>query len=104
MSVVRCGNCHRDYWRYWRYPGAPVTRYCSQLCFDTRRRKQFQPSRLSPEAPLEVIEQLREHLLEVHRTADLIAWFPRCNRCEVLQERLAGALSEASGQSANVNV
>jgi len=95
MSVFKCRRCKSFAAQVGKRTAilSPAG-YCSWTCYEGRERRVKTSRPLDPEAPAAVLADLREHLLEVHQSTDVTAWFD-CETCEKLSGRYAAALQEA---------
>lgn len=95
MATAKCSRCHAPYWNY--SPRPVPAGYCSQPCFDERKRKSADPRYNDEQAVVGVVSEMRKHYAEVHNTADLTEWFD-CRECERLErlksESLAVSITE----------
>ena len=87
MAISRCSHCGGQYWKY--RPSTIPGRYCSQRCFDARKKA---PPRTDVDPHLMVAE-IREHLGRWHPGEKWLT--DDCGACETLQRRYAGAMYES---------
>lgn len=79
MSTPVCPTCKHAYWRY----DGTIRGYCSQVCFQGRKRRQ-KKSRSREE--WDRLTAIRLHRKQAHGTTDLTEWFD-CQTCEELEAR-----------------
>lgn len=87
MAIGRCSHCGSQYWRY--SPSTIPSRYCSQPCFDARRKKPTSPTDIDPHL---MVAEIREHLARWHPGEEWLT--DDCHACDNLQRRYASALYE----------
>jgi hypothetical protein len=93
MAVSKCSHCRTP---YWNYSPPPVHRgYCSDPCYQARKRKGVDPKYTDEQAVIGVISEMRKHYRDVHQTADLTEWFD-CDECQRLDRRKVEALAEVA--------
>jgi hypothetical protein len=91
MATAKCTHCRQPYWNY-RPPPVPLG-YCSQPCFDARKKKAVNPKYEDEQAVIAVNSELQRHYREIHHSSDLPEWFD-CPECIRLDQRKIDALTE----------
>jgi hypothetical protein len=91
--VAKCSHCRTPFWNY--SPSPVHAGYCSETCWQARKRKGVDPKYVDQQAVVSVISEMRKHYLQVHGTSDLTEWFD-CEECQRLDRRKAESLREVA--------
>lgn len=78
MSVPVCIRCKSHYWRF--RPDHPPPNYCSQFCFDNRKKK----AKSTIATPHDVLSRMYDHRRTQHGTPDILVFYD-CRVCDELE-------------------
>lgn len=91
--VSKCSHCRTPFWAL-PHPSVPGG-YCTLVCYQARKRKKPDPAYTDQQAVVNVVSEMRNHYLQVHKTSDLTEWFD-CEECVRLDRRKVESLAEVA--------